>query len=294
MAFAHTPYDGSKQPFAIGIEPLGAGDWIEPDAHLVRDLALKEHLLATKRNVVVGLRNGAEAGQTEVLAKLAQHLPQRFPQFFRREGEALRILPADRAISLVDGPPLVAAARLVQEDLCLMQRDATGWRLAAAVLCFPSGWSLAEKLGRDLGAVHANVPGFAGRMENVVTRIFDNLRPHQPLVRFNWSIYGDGELHHPRGLEAPRFSDSGDAARRAHIRVERQMLTRLPASGDILFTIRIHADLIAQLAAHPRRRALALGLRAQLLALDDAQAAYKGLAEERAELAHALAAIAGA
>ncbi len=287
MTFAHTPYDGSKQPFTIALEPLGARDWIEVDGHLVRDLAEKERLLATRRDRVAREEPATREAGVEVLAMLAKHLPEKFPETYAQEGAAMRVLPAGRAVPLDgDETPLVTAARLVQEDLCLMRRDERAWRLAAAVLCFPAGWSLADKAGADLSAIHAPVPGFAGRMENVVARIFDNLRPGAPLLRFNWSIYGDADLHRPPDAAAARFRQDDPA--RAHVRVERQTLTRLPVSGDILFTIRTHVDPVAALASHPRGRGLAAGLRAQLLALTPDQTSYKGLASARDELARTL------
>lgn len=291
LPFAHTPYDGSKQPFSIGLEPLDPAGWIEPDGNLADDLARKERLLTDKREAVVRYEPDTPAAQAEVLSRLAAHLPARFPDIYRREGDGMHIVPAGRAVALEGKEaPLVTAARLVQEDLCLMRRGTGGWRLAAGVLCFPSGWSLADKIGRGLGAIHAPVPGFAGKMDALVTRIFDNLRDGAPLVRFNWSIYGNGDLRQAPGGTPARM---GNNAAGAHIRVERQTLTLLPVSGDILFTIRIHTDAISRLEGHARGPELASGLRAQLLGLDAAQAEYKGLAGAREELALALKRIAG-
>ena len=49
----------------------------------------------------------------------------------------------------------------------------------------------------------------------------------------------------PPGVRS-RFGDV-EAAARAFIRVERQTLRKLPVTGDILFTIRIHLDPMAAL-----------------------------------------------
>lgn len=70
----------------------------------------------------------------------------------------------------------------------------------------------------------------------------------------------------------------------AFIRVERQTLRKLPASRDILFTIRIHLDPLAVLARHPDRATLAASFAAQLEALDVAQLDYKGLTSDRDRL----------
>ena len=71
-------------------------------------------------------------------------------------------------------------------------------------------------------------------------------------------------------------------------------MRKLPASGDILFTIRIHLDPMAALRVHPDRARIAASFAAQLAALDRAQLDYKGLAADRDRLAAALEAIAAA
>ncbi len=285
-AFAHTPYDGSKTPFSIGLEPLDLARWIEPDERLARDLDDKERLLSDRRDVVFAAEVGTEAAQREVSDLLAVHLPSRFPAIYQPESGGIRVMPAGRMVSLNEDAPLVAAARLVQEDLVLMRRGADGYRLAAAVLCFPSFWSLKEKFGGTLDAIHAPVPGYQDRLAPRMNRIFDNLKVDLPVWRVNWSIAPDGQLHQPDSRARPTdwFADGLDA----FVRVERQTLRRLPGSGDILFTIKLHADPIAALSHHPRRSELARSFAAQVQALDGDQLKYKNLIGHRDALVAAL------
>jgi len=184
----------------------------------------------------------------------------------------------------------------------LMRKGETGWRLAAAGLCFPSSWSLAEKFARPLDDIHAPVPGFAAgtRPAALITRIFDNLSPQQPVERLNWSLQEDDRLHHPRSKDARDAGIRPEAggllgnnlSASTFIRVERQTLRRLPLSGDILFTIRIHLDPLRRLAAHPQAGRLAGSLADQLDALSHAQLAYKGIAQNRDALVSLLRAMA--
>jgi hypothetical protein len=288
MSFVHRPYDGAKQPFTIGAEPLDPAHWIEPDAHLARDLALKDEILHTHFESSVRAEAGTEAAQDELRDLLVRHLLTTFPDLYAPSAaQMIHIVPLGRDIRLDDSTelPLVTCARLVQEDICLLRRGAGGWRLVAGVLCFPSGWSLAEKIGGDLTQIHGPVPGFAGRMAETVGRMFDRITPERPVVRWNWSIYGDHAMRqepsHEDGWQ--RFPPH-EALQRAHLRIERQTLRRLPVSGDLVFTIRIHSDALADLAGHPVGPRLAAGLRAQLLALDPSQLAYKGLSAVKDEL----------
>jgi dimethylamine monooxygenase subunit A len=292
MPFLHTPYASGKPSFSIGLSPIDVADWIEQDELLVEQLALKETILAQEGAAAFAALEGSEAGQAEVLQLLAAYLPARYPATYRREGEALRILPSDRAVALEGEPPLLVASRLVQEDLLLMRRDDEGWRLVAGSLCFPSTWVLAEKLGRPMDAIHAPVSGYAGKMAGMVARIFDNLKAEQPVERFNWSIYGDARLRYAQSKQDPlRRFPPDQSASHAHIRVERQTLRRLPLSGDILFTVHVHADPAAGLVADPRGRELARALHGQLAALSPDELAYKGIVEARELLLASLAAL---
>ena len=267
-------------PFSIGIKPLDHSGWIDADAQLGEYLSEKARLWAAQRAAVFAAEADTRAAQAEVLALLAEHLPQHFPEYYRRDGAAIEV--AGRRVAL-DGaePPLAIAAGLVQEDLVLMRRGESHWRLAAASLSFPSAWRLADKFGRPMHAVHGPVPGFAEGTRNaqLIERMFDNLRPEGGMIRWNWSLFGDGRLFHPDGhAGGPRF---GAGAASAWFRLERQTFRRLPASGDVLFTIRIYLDPLATLARRPEGPAIAAALSGQLSALTEEQADYKGLLAER-------------
>lgn len=290
----HTPYDGSSKLFQIGLKPLDPRDWIDADNRLAEDLAEKERLAAVRWDEVFAAEADTETAQAEVLAMLVGHLPERFPDLYRRTGNAIAIVPAGREVPLTGAPALWTAARLVQEDLVLMRRGEAGWRLAAASLSFPSSWELREKFGRPIHEVHAPVPGFGGATRNaeLIARMFDNMRPAVPMIRWNWSIYGDAMLFHPHNSPARRFGP-GARAENVFLRVERQTLKRLPMSRDILFTIRIVVDPLEALERHSDAPGIAASLIDQLHAFNPEQLDYKGMTLERDRLVARLREIAG-
>jgi hypothetical protein len=291
---AHTPYDGSTTPFTLGLQTLDLADWIEPDEHLAGELAEKAELLSARRGEVWQEEIETRPAQAEVLALLAAHLLERFPAVYARDGNGIRVIAAGVTVPL-DGamPPLEAASRLVQEDLVLMRHGANGWRIAAASLCFPSTWVLAEKFGRSMEAIHEPVPGYAERMGPRIGRIFDNLQPGRPVLRYNWSLYDTPALFVPRRGPRRWISEAVDPDANIFIRIERQTLRRLPQSGDILFTIKVLMDPLGAIRRHPDRVSLADSMRRQLLALNADELAYKGLTGTRDKVASALQVIAG-
>ena len=302
----HTPYDGSSKLFQIGLKPLDLANWIEIDETFDFQLAEKRRIYAEYADKVFVAEEATEDAQAEVLALLTEHLPARFPERYRSEGDRMTVVghPELDGLEAQDLRPLHKASLLIPEDLIVMRRGEDGWRLAAGSLCFPSSWLLTEKFGKPMSAIHEPVPGFGPGTRNagLIDRMFDKLQIGQPVERFNWSIQAGDALYHPlsnveridRATGRPiRFPDV-DAAARAFIRVERQTLRKLPATGDILFTIRIHLDPMGLLKSRPDREALAASFAGQLMALDAGQLDYKGLTADRDRLVEALGKIAAA
>src|SRR4029079_7037701 len=61
-------------------------------------------------------------------------------------------------------PAIERAALLVEDDLCILVRDTDGdggFVLGAGCVCAPSHWSLRDKLGQPIAAIHERVPHYA-------------------------------------------------------------------------------------------------------------------------------------
>ena len=160
-------------------------------------------------------------------------------------------------------------ARLVQEDLCLLARDANAaeaeHRLIAATLCFPSHWRLQDKIGRPLRAIHAPVPEYEPSLAPRVERLHQALAEARPLQRLNYTVQGVDEL---------RLDDRvyGRPESKTHfLRVERQTLRRLPASNAVVFGIKTYVTPIEDLSAEARA-----ALAEKLEAMSPEERAYKG------------------
>ncbi len=281
----HTPYDGSHKLFTIGVKPLDPADWIDVDDQLLNYLDEKDRLAERAYDKIFVAEPGTETAQAEALTLLADYLPERFPDIYQRIGPQIDIIPAFRRVRLdTPYPPLLVAGGLVQEDLVLMRRGDTGWRLVAAHLCFPSSWRLHEKFGKALQEIHTPVPDFGRDTRNatIIERMFDNLRPEQPIIRWNWSLHADDALHHPHSAGQWRFGD--EKIDSLFFRLERQTLRKLPGSGDILFTIRIYLDPLEAMEQQPNAAELARALIGQLQAYTPSQLDYKGLTLERDRL----------
>ncbi|MEM9234234.1 MAG: DUF3445 domain-containing protein [Pseudomonadota bacterium] len=280
----YIPFEKGHRGFEIALNTLDPADWIEPDDALAERLAQKALLSAKDPEGTFRAEAGTHAAQAEVLRLLTAYLTKYHPSLYWRDGPTMHLPKAGLCVDLTTGaPPLQIAGQLVDDDLCLMVRDETrGWHLGAASLHFPSHWSMAEKFGLSMDDIHAPVPGFADRMAARVDRIFDHLRPEQPVWRLNWSLHDEPTLPLPGPTEGPRFQDTEEEAllARAFMRVERQTLRKLPDSGAILFTIKTYIDPLPALLKKGGA-GMVQDLHAALSAMDGDQLAYKGLTEAR-------------
>jgi hypothetical protein len=279
--------DKLPKPFSVGLSALDPVDWILPDGHLAGQLREKVQHFEERHEAVFRAEDGTLAAQAEVLSMLLDYLPRTYPDIWQVVDGVVAIKTAGLSYVVSDyaEAPLELAGRLVQDDLVIMRKGEGGYRIAAASLCFPSTWVLADKFSKPIAEVHGPVPGFGPgtRTAALIDRIFDNLKLGHPVQRSNWSIYEVPDLHHPFSHSThTRWTDvRGGFFSGTWLRAERQTLTRLPESGDVLFTIQIVVDPVSLLMTHPDRAEIASTLKSQIESLDEGELAYKGMAGHR-------------
>ena len=224
------PWMDARTARLPGVLPDEGQEWLSVDDAFAAQMALRDALIVEKPEVVLAVlpegRPAAEELFDMVLARLAvtsgYHLGARAAT--RPDGVSV---PLDRT------RPLATLGRLVQEDLCLLEKPGDQHVLTGACLCFPASWSLSEKLGRPLTGIHRTVAVYQPDLARRVQRMFDAIRPGQPLWRMNALVYVNPDLHQPGVEGAPRT----DRRNGQYLRAERQSFVRLPLTGAVLFAI---------------------------------------------------------
>lgn len=238
-----------------GIQPLDAGDWLRVDDAYAGQMRLRDHLIETVPDRVHALLPDAARAATELYQRVLGELPGL--GFHISGSHAQR--PDGVTILLDPAKPMLTLGRLCQEDFCIMQAEPGGEPvLTAAILCFPAGWTLSEKLGRAMIRIHKPVPGYDEDAARRVQRLFDAIRPEQPLWRAN-AHCSSANLFNPRTEESGHLP-GGDLP---YLRSERQCLLRLPESRAVIFSIHTYLvrrddlpeDVRRELADHPIRGA---------------------------------------
>lgn len=276
------PYDVQTRAGLPGVAPLDPSAWLIRDDAFAAQMALRDRLIAQRLTEVIAVSSGRTA-RTESDAASGALAPGLDPGACVDIAAALDELletvlvhlacdsgynitprsvrrPDGVEVALRRDDPLWVLGRLVQEDLCVLQRPQDGAEhiLTAAVLCFPAGWRLGQKIGRPLMRIHDPVPEYDAHQGKRVQRLFDGVQVGRPLWRFNALTYGDPALFQPAkasntsgaasGLDRPALRDRqggepGGFAENApsdgprYLRSERQTILRLPKSRAVIFGI---------------------------------------------------------
>lgn len=239
----------------VGVRPLDPANWFVRDAEWQPTIDMKRRLLATRRDEVV-----AHADGFDPVIEEAAHL-------------VLEWAGGSTTKRGVDA--LVDAALCIPDDLTVLaptRNDAApGLPFVAGVVCSPSRWRLADKIGLDMMSVHRPVARYAEHIGAAVDVTLDRLTEQRPVWRSNWTLEDHPALFQPAVPERPLV----DAAHELWIRIERETLRRLPRTGGVLFTIRGFQQPLHEYVR--RGRDVAASLHALVSRLPDDVARYKSI-----------------
>ncbi|HEY2429469.1 MAG TPA: heme-dependent oxidative N-demethylase subunit alpha family protein [Acidimicrobiales bacterium] len=280
-------FDGRAHQLRMGLRALGSSAWVAlpPAPELAAELDRKAALLVAGRDDVIAAVDdpavGAAAG--ELAGLLGDHLAAHHGDRSRLERGTLTLLDDGRQWVTSAFDPLDLVGRVATEDWCLV-RPGRPPVLAAATLCSPNRWRLAEKLGRPIADIHDPVPGYRRRLAGPVDGVLDG-RPRR-LWRRNWSIQSSPSRFQPRadGPEIPAVPDQ------VWVRSEYETLVPLPRTGWWVFGIQTTVRPLVEIAARP---AVAARVHAAVATLDPETAAYKDMAPWHRALTEWLAVTAG-
>ncbi|MGI8603409.1 MAG: heme-dependent oxidative N-demethylase subunit alpha family protein [Verrucomicrobiales bacterium] len=168
-----------------------------------------------------------------------------------------------------------------EPDWVLLRPDEAGtFRLVAGVVCFPSMWSLREKLGGTIAEIHNPVAGLNANLGAKIDTFLARVKAGQDWERENWGLSANNDLnHHPRFRPAGLTGDSRVDG--VWIRLEWQLFSRLPETSGLLFGIRVLHYPLADIASQP---GIAHRLAQALTSMPNDVADYKGLSAARENL----------
>jgi hypothetical protein len=203
-------------------------------------------------------------------------------------GETLKLAQTTGTLSDVSGSPswlsdsslagCLELGRHWEPDFLLLRSDPElGVRLLGGCVCFPSSWSLTEKIGKPIEAIHDVVPGLNQSIGPQIHTFLSRLRPGIAWLRANWGLSRSRELNQHPARRLPAL-DADVSLEEVWLRIEQQALLALPDSGGILFGIRIE---VHSLTGIRQDRSLASRVARAIRSLPEPMARYKNISTAR-------------
>jgi hypothetical protein len=202
-----------------------------------------------------------------------------------RVGQAERTFPDQDSNALLPGATpwerCLALGEVWEPDFLLLQSQPDGVvRLVAGCVCFPSSWSLAEKMGHPIEHIHGVVPGLNPALGSPIQNFLSRLKPGAAWLRANWGLSRSPELNQHPERKLPRLDELVELEE-VWLRIEHQALVALPETWGVLFGIRIAVHPLAEIRRDPVVRR---GLLRALKTMPEPMAQYKNIASARSRL----------
>lgn len=223
--------------------------------------------------------NHGDAGILQERKRLLQQRPEDYVHALERASDWQVLVPALRQWELsVSAENIQALGATWEPDFVILDNKPPNPILGGCV-CFPSGWSLPEKVGKSLFVTHSPVPGLNDQLAPKIGQFISRLDTRKCFQRTNWGLAGSSTLDQHPHRQIPAIGITTDPAA-VHLRIEWQALIGL---GDrlILFGIRVFQVPLPQVRATASLGELLAG---NLASMPLAVAEYKRLARGRERL----------
>lgn len=181
-------------------------------------------------------------------------------------------------------PPLEYIGRQVQGDFALLDQREGDLFMDAGMITCPADWSLEFDAGMSFSEWHGPVP--MAHSEGVFERALKYLTAipiDKPVRRLNWTMTINArmdtapETYHEWGHERTTVTPE-NVAEKVYLRVELQVIDRMPRSNALMFSIRTYLMSLEDIVTNPE---WAQRLHRVMKTLPDAIADYKGLTRYR-------------
>lgn len=278
---AHQPKGGEGSAFE---------HYIDIDEHYLSEMAERELVLKEMPSRCLAMEH-MDLACWEMLERYMVSLAEDYPEHFKltRDGNYWhwenKLLNIDDHFTFGDGatlprPPLDYIGRQVQGDFALMdQREGNLFMDAGMVTC-PADWSLAFDAGMSFDEWHGPVPMV--HSEGIIERARKYLLAlpvGKPVRRLNWTLTVNArmdtssETYNEWGHERTSITPE-NVAEKVYLRVEVQVLDRMPRSNAVTISIRTYLLSLEDLVTN---KAWAVRMHRALKTLPEALVNYKGL-----------------
>jgi dimethylamine monooxygenase subunit A len=268
------PFPEDQYRYSVNIEPHTPGPegsfsefFLDIDEHYLSEMRERSLVLAENPKRCLAMPH-MELACWDLIDRCMTSLASDYPQWFSlsKHGDQWhwhnKLLQINDTFTFGDSsslpmPPMEYIGRQVQGDFALLdQRDGDLFLDAGIVTC-PADWSLAFDAGMSFSEWHGPVPlahemGVFDRALKYLTAISVN----RPVRRLNWTLTINARMDtspetYPRWGTDRTTITADNVGSKVHLRVEVQVLDRMPRSNALMFSIRTYLASFEDLCRNP-------------------------------------------
>ncbi|KAI5959445.1 hypothetical protein KGF57_002083 [Candida theae] len=282
------PFKNAAYKLTMSIASLQPQDWLLIEPTYLNRLENKHKIINNchpdypsgkdTRSSTIFMTDEAYDAVVEFYEMVMNYMCDKYPMCFKRQ------LELGQVKNLITGKsyPLIGQgvngvvlqehlAENIEEDFIILQLDPTKaqtepddptsgeYFFKAGIFAFAAGFDPLERFNKPLTFIHERIPGYTTKLRPSMNKFFSRIQPHQFVTRSNWSLQTHDKFYvddSNKGhnlpadyVQQPLDYDSLDFNSQVHYRSERQVLTRLPKSKAIVFTIRTYLLPLSKLKA---------------------------------------------
>ncbi|KAI5965592.1 uncharacterized protein KGF55_000954 [Candida pseudojiufengensis] len=154
----------------------------------------------------------------------------------------------------------------IEEDFIILLKDPTKihekngeeYFFKAGVFAFAAGFDPLERFNKPLTFIHERIPGYVEKLKLSMNKFFNRISSNQFVTRSNWSIQSHNKFYvddNNKGHNLPEdhiqkpIPYNEMKFNEYYYRSERQVLTKLPKTEAIVFTIRTYLIPLSEVKA---------------------------------------------
>ncbi|CUM66621.1 uncharacterized protein PRCAT00004292001 [Priceomyces carsonii] len=250
---------------SMGIRRCAVEDWLLIENTYLARVNERKRIVKSHKNQTVYSHESSFDAIEELYSTVITFLASRYPKiFYQNDKDASMIqnsitgeeIPLSTKGTSAD-QQLLNLSKSVEEDFLLLIKDPLDnniYKLRGGVWCFPNGFDPAEKFNRTMNEIHSPIPHLNEKLGLSIDRFFARMKDGSFVSRNNWAVqthsnlflisnthsYSHDEIIKPLTLDDVDLSE-------IYVRSEYQVLTKLPKSDAIVFTIRAYMFTLSQI-----------------------------------------------
>jgi hypothetical protein len=255
---AYRPFNNAPYHLTMGLKKCDYNDFLLVENTYKDVTKIRGEIVENNRDSTVLSHPMADDAIREVYDWFIDYMVQKYPQYFVRDENNpvvhnninnVTIPRYSTAFGDDIGGMIRTLSKNVEEDFLILifDEDSDQYYLRAGSFAFPSGFNPAMKLNLPLKDVHGPVPMYKEKLQVPMDRYFKKIPAGSFVMRNNWTVQAHTNLYapiqnhvHDDNLEIVPLKRQELDFSEVLFRSERQILTRLPKTGHVLFTIRTY------------------------------------------------------